>query len=71
MLRLNLISSYFREHLIDLNFKVLLDVLNWVEIRGVRRLICNYNNALSSKLVLYSLSSVNRSIILYKDMPLI
>jgi hypothetical protein len=71
MLRLNLISSYFREHLIDLNFKVLLDVLNWVEIRGVRRLICNCNNALGGKLVPYSLGSINRSIIFYKDVPLI
>ena len=71
MLRLALIPSYFREHLVDPDFKVLPDVLNRVKIRGVRRPIRDCSNALGGKPVLYSLGSVNRSIILHKDIPFV
>jgi hypothetical protein len=46
-------------------------MLNWVQIGGVCKLICDNCNTFSSKLSLNYMRLVNRSIILHKQVPIV
>jgi len=47
-------------------FKVPLNVLNWVQIWGIKRLIKNQTDAFSLKPCLDFMSTINKSIVLYE-----
>jgi len=71
MLWFGLVVCNLREHFIDPNLEVPPDVLNWVEIRGVRRLIEEPSDRPVYKLVLNFIGSVYRYVVLHKHIPYI
>ena len=67
MFYLRLIGYNLWEHLENSGLKILLNILNRVQVRRVRRLVYNITNASITKLVTYFISRINRCVILYKE----
>ena len=67
MFYLRLIGYNLWEHLENSGLKMLLNMLNRVQVRRVRRPVYNTTNASITEPVTYLMSRIDRCVILYKE----